>query len=107
MRPGVEKQIIICDLKGLSMWPHNAAMKVFRETIRIDQAYYPERLKVLYMINAPWIFRPIWAMVRPWLDPVTKDKFHILGGGYIDTLLEHVCCVCGCAFSLDVCMTLL
>lgn len=34
----VEKQIIISDLKGLSLWPNRRAIDVFKETIRIDQA---------------------------------------------------------------------
>eukprot|EP00038_Savillea_parva_P006650 m.165000 g.165000 ORF g.165000 m.165000 type:complete len:340 (-) comp12500_c0_seq1:82-1101(-) len=86
----VEKQIIILDLKGLSLWPNRRALGVFKETVRIDQAYYPERLKAVYIINAPLIFRPIWAAVRPWLDPVTKDKFHVLGTSYQDVLLAKI-----------------
>eukprot|EP00037_Helgoeca_nana_P017172 m.162348 g.162348 ORF g.162348 m.162348 type:complete len:187 (+) comp23871_c0_seq1:741-1301(+) len=70
--------------------PNRRALAVFKETIRIDQAFYPERLKAVYIINAPLIFRPIWAAVRPWLDPLTKDKFHILGSSYQDTLFEKI-----------------
>jgi hypothetical protein len=25
------------------------------------------------------IFKPLWAMIRPWLDPTTREKFHVLG----------------------------
>ena len=34
----VEQQIIISDLKGLSLWPNRRAFAVFKETVRIDQA---------------------------------------------------------------------
>ena len=33
---------------------------------------------------------PLWAMVRPWLDPVTKEKFFVLGGSYQSALLEKI-----------------
>jgi hypothetical protein len=36
-------------------------------------------LECFFFLNSPWIFRPLWAIVRPWLDPVTKRKFHVLG----------------------------
>ncbi len=32
----------------------------------------------------------MWAMIKPWLDPVTKDKFHVLGSNYQSTLLEYI-----------------
>jgi hypothetical protein len=40
----VEKQVIIMDLAGLSLSPNKIAMAMFKETIRVDQAFYPERL---------------------------------------------------------------
>ena len=53
----VEKQLIILDLKGLSLRPHRTAMSVFKTVIQIDSDYYPERLFRFYFVNAPWIFR--------------------------------------------------
>ncbi len=54
------------------------------------QAYYPETLANLYIINAPWIFHPLWALIKPWLDPVTKNKFHILGSSFREKLQEVI-----------------
>lgn len=54
------------------------------------QAYYPETLGELFIINAPWVFTPLWAMVRPWLDPVTAAKFHVLGSKFQKQLLEVI-----------------
>ena len=44
----------------------------------------------LFIINAPWIFQPLWAMIKPWLDPVTKAKFHVLGSNFLPKLLEYI-----------------
>jgi hypothetical protein len=32
----------------------------------------------------------VWAMVKPFLDPVVKSKIFILGSNYRSTLLEHI-----------------
>lgn len=86
----VEKQLIILDLKGLSLLPNQTGISVFKECIRIDQNYYPETLGRFFIINAPWIFTPLWALIRPWLDPVTRDKFSVMGSNYREKLLELV-----------------
>lgn len=36
------------------------------------------------------IFTPLWALLRPWLDPVTRAKFHVLGSNYQSVLLEYI-----------------
>ena len=59
----VTKQIEIRDLKGLSLGPNNAAMQLFKDTIYIDQTFYPERLGRLFLVNAPWVFKGLWAII--------------------------------------------
>lgn len=27
--------------------------------------YYPKRLSQLLLVDAPWVFRPLWAAVKP------------------------------------------
>lgn len=58
--------------------------------LALVQAYYPETLGEMFIINAPWVFTPLWAMIRPWLDPVTRAKFHVLGSRYSSDLLEVI-----------------
>ncbi|KAH7419484.1 CRAL-TRIO domain-containing protein [Cadophora sp. MPI-SDFR-AT-0126] len=50
----------------------------------------PERLGKLYLINAPWGFSTIFGIVKGWMDPVTVEKIHILGGNYQKELLAQV-----------------
>lgn len=71
----VTKQIEIRDLKGLAMSPNSAAMQLFKDTIYIDQTFYPERLGKLFLINAPYVFAPIYAIIKPWVDVNTIKKF--------------------------------
>jgi hypothetical protein len=86
----IEKQIVVFNLANLSYSVDFNAMNTFKRTVAIDEAYYPERLQSFFMINAPWFFTAIWAMLKPFIDPVTSDKIHIVGGDYLDTLREHI-----------------
>ncbi|KAK9729377.1 hypothetical protein K7432_000342 [Basidiobolus ranarum] len=38
------------------------------------EAYYPECLGNLYIVDAPWVFSGFWKMISPLLDPVIQSK---------------------------------
>lgn len=38
------------------------------------EAYYPETLGNLILLDAPWIFKGFWKIISPLLDPVTAAK---------------------------------
>lgn len=86
----IEKQIIVMDMKNVSMTMDFMALRVFKRTVVIDEACYPERLETLYMINAPFTFSVLWAIIKPWIDPVTVAKFKILGSNYKEALKETI-----------------
>ena len=70
----MSKTVNLFDLKHLSLAPNSIALALFKATLRVDQNYHPERLHKFYLINSPWIFQGIWAIVSPWIDPVTRAK---------------------------------
>jgi hypothetical protein len=80
----------IMDLKGVGITKVSSVYSYVQAASVISQNYYPERLGRLYMINAPWGFSGVWSVVKRWLDPVTVDKIHILGGSYQKELLGQV-----------------
>jgi hypothetical protein len=86
----VESQIIVFNLANLSYSLDTNALSAFRKTLAIDQDYYPERLHTLFMINAPWFFTAIWAIISPWIDPVTANKIKIIGSDYLPALQELI-----------------
>lgn len=86
----VSKVIIIFDMTGTSMSVNPGALRIFKNVLAIDSNYYPERLERLFLINANWMFRGIWAMVSPWLDDATRKKIEILGTDYKPRLLELI-----------------
>lgn len=42
--------------------------------VNILQYNYPETLSVALILNAPMLFSACWAVIKPWLDPVTAAK---------------------------------
>lgn len=60
----VDKQVVIMDLQGTS-WSHvNMKFLLLMKNIAdLDQAYYPEVLHRVFVINAPTIFTGISTFV--------------------------------------------
>ncbi|KAK6218878.1 Sec14 cytosolic factor [Colletotrichum tabaci] len=86
----VETCCTIMDMKGVSLGKASQVYDYINKASVILQNYYPERLGKLYIINAPWGFSTVWSFVKGWLDPVTVNKIHILGGGYQKELLAQI-----------------
>lgn len=86
----IEKQVIVFNLESLSYSLDTRSLSVFRRIIACDQDFYPERLKHFFVINAPWYFTAIWAVVKPWIDPVTREKMQIIGTDFLPTLTKYI-----------------
>ncbi|KAK3689597.1 CRAL-TRIO domain-containing protein [Podospora appendiculata] len=80
----------IMDLKGVGITKIPQVYSYVKLVSGISQNYYPERLGRLYLINAPWGFSSVWSVIKGWLDPVTVQKIHVLGGSYQKELLGQV-----------------
>jgi hypothetical protein len=61
-----------------------------RRSLTADQTFYPETLKKLFLINAPWYFGAIFALVRAFIDADTAEKISIIGNDYMPQLLEYI-----------------
>jgi len=56
----------------------------------VKQAYCPERLGRLYIVNAPWVFPFFWKLVQNCLDQNTASKIVVLGSNYKKELLQYI-----------------
>lgn len=77
----------------LILLPYTHAPPDFAHSPRrhtVLQAFFPETLGHCFLINAPWIFHPLWAIVKPWLDSHTRSKFHVLGEAKTDAASPNV-----------------
>lgn len=82
----IEKSILVLDLKGLPISPSFFGIQYVQKMFQIDEKYYPERLAHLFIINAPWFFSAIYALITPFIDTVTASKIRIIGSNYIEEL---------------------
>jgi len=80
----------IMDLKGVGVTKVSSVYGYVKQASAISQNYYPERLGKLYLINAPWGFASVFSVIKGFLDPVTVNKIHVLGSGYLPEVLGQV-----------------
>ncbi|GAA5799651.1 hypothetical protein HPULCUR_005067 [Helicostylum pulchrum] len=69
---------------------HMGAFQHLRAIAEIVQHYYPETLHRLFVVNAPSAFVVMFKVIKPWLNPRTLDKIHVLGKDFESVLLEYV-----------------
>lgn len=82
----VETATILFDLSGFSM--SNMDYGPVKFLITCFEAHYPESLGHMFIHKAPWIFSPIWNIVKNWLDPVVASKINFTKS--IKDLTEHI-----------------
>lgn len=80
----------ILDLKDIKLSNASAAYKFVKPASEMAQNNYPEILGNMFILNAPFLFTGIWAIVKMWIDDKTKEKIQILGSSYKKELLKYV-----------------
>ncbi|CCE61758.1 hypothetical protein TPHA_0B00860 [Tetrapisispora phaffii CBS 4417] len=63
---------ILFDLTDFTMANMDYAPVKF--LVEVFEAHYPECLGHLMIHNAPWLFSPIWNVIKAWLDPIVASK---------------------------------
>jgi hypothetical protein len=86
----IEKTNIVFDMNGLQFSPDMDSIRYSIAILQTDQNYFPETLNSIFIINAPWYFTAIYALVTPFMDAVTKAKFRIYGSDYFSALVENI-----------------
>jgi len=86
----VETFCTIMDLQGVSLSNFYRVKDYVMATASLGQNRYPEIMGKFYIINAPWAFSAVWAIIRPWLDEVTVSKIDIIGASYREKLLAQI-----------------
>ncbi len=72
------KHVAIMDLEGFSLKHFGKKMtEPTKKLIELDQTKYPETLSKMLVVNAPFYFRAVWAIVSPFLDPITKTRIKV------------------------------
>lgn len=88
-KQGKSHLAFVIDIRGLSLKPSKAALNVLRETFKIDERYFPERLGWVVVVNAPKMFEPLWKVLRLAMDAHTASKISILSSDDFQPVLQE------------------
>ncbi|KAG5509088.1 hypothetical protein JKF63_06096 [Porcisia hertigi] len=54
------------------------ALKLFRLLSLMGQSFYPENMSQMIIVNGGFVFKMLFKLIRPWLDPQTQQKILLL-----------------------------
>lgn len=77
---GIEKMVWLVDCKGYNL-QYNGEVKFGLELLNTLQNHFPERLGLVIIFDAPFMFKGFWNCVYPFVDANTKKKFLFLDRG--------------------------
>lgn len=60
---GVETLMCVFDLRGFTM--KNADIDFVKFFIKCIFDYFPKRVSQVLIVDAPWVFKPVWAVIKP------------------------------------------
>ena len=70
--------------------PVNSSFPMLRELIHINERFFADRLSLVLLFRAPAVFSWVFNTIKPWIEPQTREKMHLLGSNYEEALLEHI-----------------
>ncbi len=62
--------------------------EIIKMAIAILQGNYPDTLGKLLIVDAPMIFTAVWAIIRPWLDPITANKVQFIRRAHLEDFVD-------------------
>ena len=65
-------------------------MNLLKLGAKVAQDYYPETMGACYVVNAPMLFKAVYAIIKGFLDERTRSKVQILGSDYQPALLNAI-----------------
>ena len=71
--------IVIQDVKGLAV-SAKKCLNVFKIYNSIAGDNYPELIRKVYVVNAPWMFARVFSVVKAFVDPNTIAKVEVHKG---------------------------
>ena len=88
----IDRIFVIIDLKNVNFFKifSNKMRNFLKRTTKVAQLYYPELLGRMYIINAGWLFKGIWNVIKLWLDKFTKERVKIFSNGAEKEISEFV-----------------
>lgn len=88
----IERTCLVIDLKHVktSLFLNAKVREFINICAKFGQDYYPETLGKCFIINAPFIFKTVWAVIKLALDERTVSKIFIESGSGKTVLAKHL-----------------
>ena len=87
----IDQTFGVLDLKGVGLRHLTGDVKrMLTRVMSVDQDNFPEMMGHTCIINAPSVFKAIWAFVRPMLDARTQAKVEVCPAKFAPSLLRWV-----------------
>lgn len=87
----IEQSFSLLNIDGFSMGKLKEKSRDFvKLAINIGQDNYPEIMSKMFIVNAPFLFKGAWSVIKPFIDEKTRQKISILGGSYQKELFALV-----------------
>ncbi|TNV76486.1 hypothetical protein FGO68_gene8819 [Halteria grandinella] len=78
-RLGQKQLAVIYDRTGMASENRDSKLMKFSfQFVSLLQDYYAERLSMLYVLSANWVYRAAYTLMKPFLAQKTKEKILIL-----------------------------
>mmetsp|Transcript_27622 Transcript_27622/g.55299 ORF Transcript_27622/g.55299 Transcript_27622/m.55299 type:complete len:329 (-) Transcript_27622:31-1017(-) len=75
----LERIICVFDFNNFSR-KHSYPLKIIGKVFGVLKAHYPERIANMYFLDTSIVSRSVWAIAKPFVDPVTKKKICFVQG---------------------------
>lgn len=87
----IDQTFGVLDVKGVGLRHLTGDVKrMLTRVMSVDQDNFPEMMGHTCIINAPSVFKAIWAFVRPMLDARTQAKVEVCPAKFAPALLRWV-----------------
>lgn len=85
----LQRATTVVDAAGasMSMLSH---LRVIKTVAKIGTSYYPEIMKRVIIVNAPWAAAMAWRVLAPFLPEQTRKKVSIVSKNFLPQLLEEI-----------------
>jgi len=80
-----EQAVLLIDLHGFGLG--DADPRLALRLVPLFVNHYPDRIAQAVILDAPWVFKGIWAMVAPLLDELGQMKCQMLRGSAMQQYL--------------------
>lgn len=87
----VQDTFCVIDAEGLGVsMLYGEVKKLIDLSSKVAQAYYPETLYKMMIINTSFMFSMLWSMLKGFLDKKTSQKVIMQGSDFLEELLQYV-----------------